>query len=53
MNEEGKLAVYGKSEAGESYLLKRGVKAPEAIEIADRHHRETGRTAVIVRIEEK
>lgn len=50
---DGKLAVYGKFEDGEMHLLKRGVSSAEAIEIADKHHRETGRTAVIVRSEPK
>ena len=49
---KGKLAVYGKDENGEMRLIKRGVSAPEAIEIADAHYRETGRTAIIVNSEE-
>lgn len=48
---DGKLAVYGKFEDGEMRLLKRGVSSTEAIEIADKHHHDTGRTAVIVRSE--
>lgn len=45
------LAVYGKREDGEMQLIKRGLTAPEAVEVADKHYHDTGRTAVIVRPE--
>jgi len=48
-----KCAVYGKDETGEMHLLIRGVPEPEAVDIANRYYKETGRTAVIVDTEGK
>lgn len=45
-------AVYGKDEAGEMKLLKRGIGDEEAKTIADNYWRETGRTATIVATED-
>ncbi len=51
---KGKLAVYGKdNEDGEMHLIKRGVDVPEAIELADKHYRETGQSAFIVKSEDR